>query len=174
MKILVVTGMPGAGKEEFLKSAMDMNISFLRMGDLVRNAYAEGKISDMSLGEFATSERNRFGKNIWAKRALEQMSGDIFLVDGCRSMDEVASYRELSDDVSIIAIHSSPSVRYQRLVERARDDAPSNTEEFDARDSRELSWGLGTVISLADMIVDNSGSLEEFREKSKKLLEGLR
>ena len=37
MKILVVAGMPGAGKEELLKVAQSMGYSFLRMGDIVRD-----------------------------------------------------------------------------------------------------------------------------------------
>ncbi len=99
MKILLVTGMPGAGKEELLNVARSMNIPFLRMGDIVREfhrtsgAEAEG----LTVGQVANRERELHGKDIWAKRAIQQMSGDLFLVDGCRSIDEVRSYRGLSD-----------------------------------------------------------------------------
>lgn len=172
MLILLVTGMPGSGKEEFLSSARGMGLPFLRMGDIVRNLYEELKISErgLSVGEFASKEREEKGKNIWAKRAIEQMSGEIFLVDGCRSMDEVRAYRELSDNVKIIAVHSPPEIRYNRLIKRARDDAPKNKEEFNARDARELSWGMGETIALADLVLDNSGSLDDFHKASEKLL----
>ena len=42
MKILLVTGMPGAGKEELLQVAMSMGIQFLRMGDIVIVEAANG------------------------------------------------------------------------------------------------------------------------------------
>ena len=175
MKLIVVAGMPGAGKEEFLNVARDMDIPFLRMGDLVRELYPKrgDEDRDLTLGQFANIERERHGYNIWAKRALERMSGDIYLIDGCRSMDEVMAYRSLSDDVNIIAIHAPPRIRYDRLVKRQRDDAPRNVEEFDARDSREMGWGLANVIALSDHLIVNDGSLEKFREEASAYLRSI-
>jgi dephospho-CoA kinase len=122
----------------------------------------------------ANEERKLHGKNIWAKRAMARMSGDIFLVDGCRSMDEVTSYRELSDQVYIIGVHAPRALRYERLVNRGRDDAPKSMEEFDERDRRELGWGLGDVIALSDIMIINDSDLETFRQKAKESLEALR
>jgi dephospho-CoA kinase len=175
MKLIVVAGMPGAGKEEFLNVARDMGIPFLRMGDLVRELYPKrgDEDRDLTLGQFANIERERHGYNIWAKRALERMSGNIYLIDGCRSMDEVLAYRSLSDDVNIVAIHAPPKIRYDRLVKRQRDDAPRNVEEFDARDSRELGWGLADVIALSDHLIVNDGSLEKFREEASAYLRSI-
>lgn len=175
MKLIVVAGMPGAGKEEFLNVARDMDIPFLRMGDLVRELYPKrgDEDRDLTLGQFANIERERHSYNIWAKRALERMSGDIYLIDGCRSMDEVMAYRSLSDDVNIIAIHAPPRIRYDRLVKRQRDDAPRNVEEFDARDSREMGWGLANVIALSDHLIVNDGSLEKFREEASAYLRSI-
>ena len=175
MKLIVVAGMPGAGKEEFLNVARDMDIPFLRMGDLVRELYPKrgDEDRDLTLGQFANIERERHGYNIWAKRALERMSGDIYLIDGCRSMDEVMAYRSLSDDVNIVAIHAPPRIRSDRLVKRQRDDAPRNVEEFDARDSREMGWGLANVIALSDHLIVNDGSLEKFREEASAYLRSI-
>ena len=175
MKLIVVAGMPGAGKEEFLNVARDMGIPFLRMGDLVRELYPKrgDEDKDLTLGQFANIERERHGYNIWAKRALERMSGNIYLIDGCRSMDEVLAYRSLSDDVNIVAIHAPPKIRYDRLVKRQRDDAPRNVEEFDARDSREMGWGLADVIALSDHLIVNDGSLEKFREEASAYLRSI-
>ena len=36
MRILLIAGMPGAGKEELLNVARSMGVPFLRMGDIVR------------------------------------------------------------------------------------------------------------------------------------------
>lgn len=175
MKLIVVAGMPGAGKEEFLNVARDMDIPFLRMGDLVRELYPKRgeEDRDLTLGQFANIERERHGYNIWAKLALERMSGNIYLIDGCRSMDEVMAYRSLSDDVNIVAIHAPPRIRYDRLVKRQRDDAPRNVEEFDARDSREMGWGLADVIALSDHLIVNDGSLEKFREEASAYLRSI-
>ncbi len=172
MMIIAVAGMPGAGKEEFLTMARSMDIPFLRMGDVVRDFHAERTPEDagLSVGQLANIERERHGYSIWAKRAMARMHGDIFLVDGCRSMDEVRAYRELTDDVMIVSIHSSPSTRYDRLVRRKRDDAPRNLEEFRERDRREIGWGLAELIVLSEILIVNEGTLSEFKTDSETVL----
>ncbi len=40
MRLVVVTGMPGAGKEELLNVAVSLGFPFVRMGDVVRECYA--------------------------------------------------------------------------------------------------------------------------------------
>jgi len=175
MKIIIIAGMPGAGKEELLSVAASMDVPSIRMGDVVREVYSassESK-SGVSVGEFASAERKRFGKNIWAKRTIERMYGSVFLVDGCRSMDEVRSFRELSKDVVIIGIHSPPELRYERLVKRGREDAPKSIEEFNERDSREITWGLAEVIALSDIMIINSSGLEEFHSASQDIMRRL-
>ena len=176
MKILLVTGMPGAGKEELLNVARSMDIPFLRMGDIVREFHQTSGAAErgLSVGQVANGERELHGKDIWAKRAIERMSGDIFLVDGCRSLDEVDSYKGLSDNVYIIGVHAPRPVRYDRLVKRGREDAPKDMSEFDERDNRELGWGLGNVIALSDIMIINDSDLESFQSKVKKELEALR
>ncbi len=175
MRIILVAGMPGAGKEEFLTVARDMGLPFLRMGDLVREAYASSdcRSKGIDVGRFASSEREIHGKDIWAKRAVERMDGEIFLVDGCRSMDEVGSYRSLGEEIIVLGIYASPKQRYERLVARGRDDAPRDLEEFRARDSREMGWGLSDVMALADMMILNDSDLEGFRRRSEIVLKGL-
>lgn len=172
MRILLVAGMPGAGKEELLGVARSMGIPFLRMGDIVRE-FHESSGTDMSVGAFASSQREELGKDIWARRALDRMHGDVFLVDGCRSMDEVRSYRGLSEDVRIVGVFAPPAARYDRLVKRGRDDAPRDIGEFEARDSREMGWGLSDVLALADVMILNDSDLESFRHRASQTLEAM-
>jgi len=176
MKLIIVAGMPGSGKEEFLKTAEGMGIPFLRMGDIVRETYPDRSdaYKHMSIGEYAEAERKAHGYDIWAKRSLERMSGYIFLIDGCRSTDEVNAFRSLTDDVTVVAIHSSPEDRYRRLVERNRNDAPSGKREFEERDEREIGWGLAETIALADVMIPNGSTLDEFRKASADALNEMR
>ena len=176
MRLIIVAGMPGSGKEEFLRTADSLGIPFMRMGDIVRSMYPDRRAAYkyMSIGEFAEAERKDHGYDIWAKRSLEMMNGEIFLVDGCRSMDEVKAFRSLTDDVIIVTIHSSPSERYERLVKRNRNDAPSDIAEFNERDEREIGWGLARTIALADVVIPNCSTLEEFRKASAEVLNRMR
>jgi dephospho-CoA kinase len=175
MRLIIVTGMPGTGKEEFLNVASGMGMPFIRMGDMVRDSYLlrDASYGDISVGEFAEAERKRYGYDIWAKRSLDMMSGSVFLVDGCRSTDEVNAFRSLTDDVTVVAIHSTPETRYERLVKRKRDDAPSTLEDFIKRDEQEMGWGIAKTIALADVMVANDTTLSDFHAASRAVLERL-
>ncbi|HNU36148.1 MAG TPA: hypothetical protein PKJ15_06070, partial [Methanomassiliicoccales archaeon] len=97
------------------------------------------------------------------------------LIDGCRGMSEVNVFRSaFGEHVKIVAVHSAPSTRYPRLVSRGRSDAPRDRVGFDERDRRELGWGLGETIALADALIVNEGSLDDFRRDARALLKELR
>jgi len=175
MTILVVAGMPGAGKEEFVKTALASGYEVVRMGDVVRDEAKRQNIAttDKGVGGFANDERQKHGFDIWAKRAVEHVREPRTIIDGSRGLMELAVFRERLKDVKLIAIHSSPSSRYPRLVERGRYDAPKDYNEFAARDERELSWGLGSIIAMADVMLVNEGTLEEFKTRCSQFIHEL-
>jgi len=111
-----------------------------------------------------------------ARRIAESMdpsaSGGVAVVDGVRSLEEVEVFRRLGETV-IVAVHSSPRTRFERLRRRGRPGDPRTWEEFVARDMTELGFGLGNVIALADYMLVNEGSIEEFRAEARRLLSSL-
>ncbi len=170
-----MTGMPGAGKEELVSVALELGYQVRRMGDVVRAEAAKNNVQPQDVGRFAHDERQRHGYDIWAKRIVPLVGGDDTLIDGCRGMSEVNVFRSaFGKNVKIVAVHSAPSTRFPRLVDRARSDAPRDREEFDGRDRRELGWGLGETIALADALIVNEGTLESFRKDAFALLEELK
>lgn len=170
-----MTGMPGAGKEELVSVALELGYQVRRMGDVVRAEAAKNNVQPQDVGRFAHEERQRHGYDIWAKRIVPLVGGDDTLIDGCRGMSEVNVFRSaFGKNVKIVAVHSAPSTRFPRLVDRARSDAPRDREEFDGRDRRELGWGLGETIALADALIVNEGTLESFRKEAFRLLKELK
>lgn len=172
MKLVVSCGLPGAGKEEFIYAVKECGLGFVRMGDVVREAHANrpDEFKDLSVGQLASKMRELEGTDCWARRAVERANGEVFVIDGCRSMDEIRMFRKYADEVIIIGIYASPKTRYERLVKRARDDAPANFQEFEERDAREIGWGSATAVCLSDIMIMNETSLERFHEEAKKVL----
>ncbi len=174
MTTILLTGMPGCGKEEFLNVAVDMNFKILRMGDVVRQHAEETGLSmeDRSIGSFANGEREKNHPAIWAQRTMLLMKSGDTVIDGVRSLEEVDFFKQqLGSELRIVAVHASPETRYKRLVVRGRGDAPATKEDFDKRDERELNWGIGNVIAKADVMLVNEGSLEKFYEAVKEFFD---
>ncbi len=174
--------------------AQELGFSIVRMGDVVREeAQRRGlPITDAAVGGLAHAERQAHGYGVWAERTLPRIRGERILVDGLRGRAELDVFRKaFGDHLTVLAIHASPTTRYQRMMKRRRtDDAPGyeryqrmmkrrrtddapGYEAFRARDIRELGWGLGEVIAIADVMLVNEGSLEEFRRQAREALERL-
>jgi len=173
MKAVAFTGMPGAGKTEAINVAKEMNIKVISMGDEVREEVIERglSLSDEITGRIADEMRKKYGADYWAKRCLAKLSNeDFFVIDGIRNMEEVEKFREKIGELILVAIHASPPTRYERIRKRKRYGNDMSIEKFKEREKKELSWGLGNVIAMADIVIINEGILEEFKEKVRKIL----
>lgn len=167
--------MPGSGKTEAVKIAKELEIPVIRMGDCVwEEVKKKGlTLSDENVGRTADEMRKKHGMDIWAKKTLKKInpSWDKIVIDGVRNIEEVEYFRKkLGNDFMLVAIHASPKTRYKRLLSRGRKDDNLSIEKIKERDERELGWGLGVLIALADIIIVNEESLEDFKTKIKKIL----
>lgn len=94
------------------------------------------------------------------------------IIDGLRSPAELKIFRKaFGDRLKVISIVASSSVRASRVLGRGRVDDTQDMAGFEARDERELSWGLGEVMEMADYILDNEElSMDEFQTRVRQLL----
>ncbi|KAA8922691.1 dephospho-CoA kinase [Thermoplasma sp.] len=171
--MIVVTGMPGAGKDEFVKVARSLGFMDLHMGNTVREFAKRAGIPeiDHEIGSFATSERKKYGMDIWAVRTAEKITDDgRTVIDGLRNYEELQYFSRFSENPYVVAIFASRKDRFSRIVKRDRPDDIRTMEELIERDTRELSWGIGNVIALADYMIVNDDTLETFHERCRKLL----
>lgn len=176
-RVLAFTGMPGAGKSLAVETARERDLPVVRMGDAI---WAEVKhrgldFNEENVGRVATEMRKSHGPGIWAERTLERIedsNAEVVVIDGVRTLEEIDTLRSaLGDEFTLVAVHASPETRRERLLERGREDDVVTEEGFRARDKRELSWGLGRAIALADIMIVNESTATAFRRKVERLLE---
>ena len=173
MKLIVTVGMPGSGKDELVEVAHSMGLATLKMGDLVRDETRRRglPLNNASIARIANEEREKHGPGVWAQRALPKLTETKMLVDGCRSDAEVAVFRHNFGDLFVLGIFASPEARYDRMMKRGRGDDGAGLQEFFDRDRRELKWGIGSAFALADGMLINEGSLNDFRSAARQRLE---
>ncbi|HDH07169.1 MAG TPA: flagellar hook-basal body complex protein FliE [Thermoproteales archaeon] len=176
-KLILTTGMPGAGKSLVSKAAKMLGIPVLVMGDVVREEAKKRGLepTPQNLGLTAKLLRKEHGDDIIAKKTLEKVvlqDSKVVLVDGIRSLPELDFFRRKVKNLILIAVHASPKTRFKRLLKRGRNDDPKTWEEFCERDRRELEFGIGGVIALADiMLVNEEIDKNEMFRKAYEVLE---
>jgi len=176
VRVICLTGMPGCGKEEFVKIAQDRGFAVIRMGDIVREeAKRRGvKFSDETVGGMAHEERVKHGFGVWAGRTVPHVKQEPTVIDGIRGREELEVFRrEFGNRLVVVAIHASPRTRFNRIKERARGDDVVSWEEFVRRDDRELGWGLGEVIATADHMITNEGDLAAMHRQCRQVLDAI-
>ncbi|NYT02406.1 MAG: AAA family ATPase [Methanosarcinales archaeon] len=197
MKIIGFVGMPGSGKSEASRVAREMGLEVVIMGDVIRAEARRRSLdpTDSNLGMVGNSLREKDGAAAIARGCLAMIrGGGVVVVDGIRSLAEVEFFRDSCRDFHLVEVYAPPQSRLGWIASRGRpdDSAPGPAEAADARvfspcdpglrhtaealerrECRELGWGMCEAIQAADIRISNDGSLEEFQEKVRAILEGL-
>jgi len=176
-KVVVgVAGMPGAGKAVVARIAKEKGYAVVVMGDEIREETKRRGLEPTpeNVGRIMLRLREEEGPAVVAKKCIPKIvntATDVVLVDGIRSLHEVEEFKKNFPQFALLAVHSSPETRFGRLFRRKRSDDPEGWEVFLERDLRELSVGQGSVIAMADHMIVNEGTLEEFKAKIREVLE---
>ncbi|MFB6169006.1 MAG: AAA family ATPase [Haloferacaceae archaeon] len=164
MPVIGTVGMPGSGKGEVAAVAETAGIPVVTMGDVIRAACRDRGLDPVDHhGEVAQTLRDENGPAAVAEASLPHVEdalaeSETVVVDGLRSPDEVALFRErFGDDFSVLAVEASFETRADRLAERGRDATDADRERLRAREERELGWGMDEVIAAADRRIENEG-----------------
>ena len=176
MTIIATVGLPGSGKGEAAAVAEDRGVPVITMGDVIRQECRDRGLDPATHhGEIARALREENGPDAIAQRSLPMIrdaleASDTVLVDGVRSGVEVDRFEDAFGDEFLLASIEAPfEVRRERLDERGRDD--TETESLEERDERELGFGMGEAMERADVHIDNTDSLEAFRERIDGILD---
>lgn len=176
--IMGTAGMPGSGKATLKILAENKGYPVVVMGDEIREETKRRGLEPTpeNIGKIMLEIREEEGPTAVVKRCLpkiENADSNIVLVDGIRSVPEMDEFRKHFKSFVLIAVHSSPEARFQRLSKRRRSDDPKGWGVFHERDIRELAVGQGNVIALADFMIVNEATYDEFKVKCQEVLDGI-
>ncbi|NOR38318.1 MAG: flagellar hook-basal body complex protein FliE [Candidatus Thorarchaeota archaeon] len=175
MKLIVVTGMPGAGKSEVADTFRSADVPVIVMGDVIREEVRRRglKPDPVNTKKVMLELREENGPGAVAMQCiddLKQTTAELVVVEGCRSVAEIQVFDGFVERVITVCVHASPATRFARLRARNRDDDPREWSVFKERDIREISVGLGGVIALSDIMLVNEGTVDELHELSQNVV----
>ncbi|MBI4214557.1 dephospho-CoA kinase [archaeon] len=180
--IIGITGLPLAGKASIRKIFEDMGCPTFVMRAAVENEMQKNglEVTKESLREFATKIREERGRGIAGELSIPFLreilkEDDMLIVDGIRSPEEPEILkREFGNDFVLVCVWAPFQLRARRLGDperlKSRQDEITTAEELRDRDKKELSWGLGEVIAMADYLVVNTGTKEDLEKELKRFL----
>ncbi len=176
MKIIAFVGWPASGKSEAASVSRNLNIPVVSMGDVVREETARRGLppTDENIGGTGTNLRKEKGMDVIARRCvpkIRSINAPVIVVDGTRNIDEVEYFKkQFGNEFLLIAIQAPLEVRFERVKKRSRSDDMTRIGDLKKRDERERGWGLDKAIEIADVTINNTGTIEKFRKEIEKLL----
>lgn len=171
--------MPGSGKSVVAEViASELGYPILVMGDAVREETLRRglELTSENVERVARELREERGPAAVAEivaARLKELGARGAVIDGVRSLSEVELFSTLGK-VKIVAVHSPPSLRFERMIARSRRGDVRDEREFRLRDLSNLRLGIGDVIALADYMIVNISDLETLREEAKRVAEKIR
>jgi dephospho-CoA kinase len=167
--LLIIVGMPGAGKSIAAQHLRRQGWSVVYFGGITLKELDDRGLPHNQENERSVREdlRRRLGMDAYAKRCLDEILVSLkagpTVVDGLYSWDE---YRFLKANVPgpilAVAICAPRAVRYARLA--SRPVRPLRPEEAEARDIAEIEQlDKGGPIAMADYTVVNDRSPDDLR-----------
>ncbi len=180
MRVIGTVGLPGSGKGEAAAVAREEGVPVVTMGDVIREACRERGLDPAEHhGEVAKALREEGGETAIAERCVPAVreafdaGAETVLVDGLRSPVEVERFVEaFGGDFTVLSVEAPFEARAERLLERGRDATDSDRADLKAREERELDFGMGEVMEDADLVVENTASLDAFRERVREIIQG--
>lgn len=178
MRVIGTVGLPGSGKGELAEVAAEAGIPVVTMGDIIREeCRSRGLDPATDHGKIAKKLREEEGDDAIAARSLPVVedhleSNDVVVVDGLRSGVELDRFREaFGDEFVLVSVEAPFEMRAERLGDRGRDESDTDVESLKNREERELDFGMDEAMDRADVVIENTDTLEAYHEKITRLFE---
>lgn len=182
--IIGVTGAICSGTTTFMEYLAKKGFVALSYSDALRNeARRRGiEITRKNLQDLGDLLRKEKGNGVLSLLLVEMMEGGKnYVVGNIRNPGEVEVLREnFGDKFIFVLINASQERRFERLIERARENDPKTFEDFLKMEERDLGVGQeesgqqhGKVFEIADLEIENNNSLQSFYERIEKLIQDL-
>ncbi len=169
VKVIVLVGMPGAGKSSCVEHLEELGIPSVYFGGITIDEVKARGLEVNEVNEKLVREdiREKEGKDAYAKRiiskiySLYESGNQVVIADGLYSWTEYKLFKQTFDNNSLVISIATPrKVRHQRLSNRPV--RPLTEVEVTSREYAEIeNLEKGGPIANADYTVCNNSSMQD-------------
>ncbi len=176
--IIGVTGTNGSGKGEVAKYLVQKGFKYLSTREFIaKEVMSRGLAVDRdTLTSVSNEVRAEHGATYFLEQMLSHaMPGEDVVIESVREVPGAHLFHGRGG--IIIGVDADPHIRYERIVKRASETDKVDYDTFFAQDQREhtstdpTKQNVMGVMALADFVLKNDGTLEEFHQKIDEVLE---
>ncbi len=175
--IIALAGEMGCGKGTITKylishyDALSYRFS-TPLRDILERMHRD--VSRDNLSQLSTSLRNIFGDDILSEiifADIESLDSSLIIIDGVRRESDIKYLRNLSG-FKLVYIDSELPIRYARITSRGENsnDTTKTLEEFLRESEAETETRIRGLKDIAQVVIENNGTLEAFEEQCENLL----
>jgi dephospho-CoA kinase len=176
-KVVAIVGMCGTGKSDATEWFVERGWQRIYFGQVTMDELKERGLEKNEKNERSIREelRRNHGPAAFAKLLLPSIERAAeegpTILDGLYSWSEYKCLKQhFGDDITVAAIITDRSVRYERLT--TREIRPLTYEEAESRDYAEIeNLEKGGPISIADRFILNNGDVEALNAQVSALIE---
>jgi dephospho-CoA kinase len=169
-RIFGLTGTNGAGKGEAAEYFRKNGYDYFSLSDLIREELVKKGLPptrDNMIKE-GNGLRKKYGPDILARRVMKKIKGNA-VVDSIRNSRE-AAFLKKQKGFLLLGIDAPAALRFERVKQRGRDESAATFEEFSAKEKEEMASSqtgqqLAACMKMADLIILNDGTLDDFHKK---------
>jgi len=178
-KIIGISGAFGSGKSTVAEALQNFGFQKISLSSFLEEELQkrDEPVTRKKLQDLGNAWREQLGNDILVQKALDyakKNNWDEIVIEGFRNSAEIISLR--SYKALIVSVVANRDIRFARLKDLKRREALTEKlfEELDNRDLGigEKESGLQTAlcIAMADIFIENNGSLGELEVKVKELV----
>ncbi len=184
--LIGIVGLNGSGKDTLAKYiSTKYNFEWISISDLVRKECINQGLSVSNRDNIylvAENMRQKFGPDIWIKKALENYSSQKkYVLSSFRHPLEIDLVKK--NNGVIILVDAPIDIRFKRTIDRVlhnpTDHGSVVFEDFLKKEKRELynvdknKMQMGECIKMFDYKIDNSGNLDILKNKTDLLINNI-
>jgi dephospho-CoA kinase len=184
MVVLGLSSLPGGGKD-YVADLLSKEYGFYKItpGDIVREILKKKGLPITRENEqnIPIEYRKKYGEDFLMKmvyKRAKESGRKLIAVSGIRTPGDLKFFRmKLDGNFKDISIVCTAKIRYSRIKERKREDAPHSFSEFLKQDKAERKlFKLDETEKLSDFKLRNEGNEKQLRRDLNRILDkfGLR